>query len=80
LDTQLYKVLQINCEPYPPIPRTPGDLRRIVRFRVNGSQNPWLGGGPDGNNSGPGKADPLFPLERYNLIHLRTIGNGDLYL
>jgi hypothetical protein len=44
LNTQLYKALQLNCEPYPPFPRTPGDLHRIARFRMNGSQKRVLGG------------------------------------
>jgi hypothetical protein len=44
LNTQLYKALQLNCEPYPPFPRTPGDLHRIARFRMNGSQLRLLGG------------------------------------
>jgi hypothetical protein len=43
LDTQLYEALQFNCEPYPPFPRTPGDLHRIARFRMNGSQTRVLG-------------------------------------
>lgn len=43
LNTQLYKALQLNCEPYPPFPRTPGDLHRIARFRMNGSQMSGLG-------------------------------------
>jgi len=46
LNTQLYKALQLNCEPYLPFPRTPGDLHRIARFRMNGSQKPWLAGLP----------------------------------